>query len=82
MDVGKIGTGVVVKKDGSVPFDDGVHPDLKTHILGWLAEQGHELFVHPNTGQHTIRGWESGMPLHKHELDAYKARKAAAPKVP
>lgn len=74
----KVMVGIVVKADGSVPFDEGVNPQVKTHILGFLVEQGHELFIHPTTGLHTIRDWKPGFGVHSHEFTAeQKATKKA-----
>lgn len=37
--------GIVICADGSVPFDEGVHPDHKTAMLGHLAQLGHQVVV-------------------------------------
>jgi len=35
--------GIVVRKDGTVPFDEGCHPDVRAHILRHLADTGHTI---------------------------------------
>ena len=35
--------GIVVRKDGTVPFDADLDPAVKTHIIGHLIETGHTL---------------------------------------
>ena len=38
--------GIVIRKDGTVPFDADLDPAIKTHILGHLVETGHVLEHH------------------------------------
>ena len=35
--------GIIIRKDGTVPFDDDVHPDVRAHILSHLSSQGHTI---------------------------------------
>lgn len=53
---------LIVRPDGTVPFDPpvydeegrhvgGVHPDVKRQVLGYLAESGHQ-FHHAEDGSH------------------------------
>lgn len=42
--------GVVIKRDGTVPFDEGLHPEHQAQILGYLLLEGHQLEKHPDTG--------------------------------
>jgi len=43
--------GIIIRADGTVPFDDDLHPDHKRAIIGHLVEMGHELEHHPQ-GKH------------------------------
>lgn len=45
--------GVVIRADGTVPFDEDCHPDVKGAILAHLAEQGHTLEPVMKDGRHT-----------------------------
>lgn len=45
--------GIVIKPDGSVPFDEGLDPAVKTHIIGHLIETGHTL-EHAPDGSHVL----------------------------
>lgn len=48
---------VVVKADGSVPFDKDVHPDHKRHMIGMLVEAGHAVKTRDD-GSVYIDGWK------------------------
>lgn len=50
--------GIVIRTDGTVPFDDGVHPDVRTKILKALAQQGHVFDDVPGTSHVKIRNWK------------------------
>lgn len=41
------GTGVVIKADGTVPFDEDCHPLVKGEICAWLTAIGHTFTAHP-----------------------------------
>lgn len=49
--------GVIIRADGTVPFDEGVHPEVKAAILKHLELQGHKVEVHD--GVHKIHGWKA-----------------------
>lgn len=53
--------GVVVRKDGTVPFDDGVHPAVKAEIIRHLNAKGHTLTHHPE-GHITIHNFDPENP--------------------
>lgn len=42
----KFGFGIVIRADGSVPFDDDIHPDHKAHMIAHLVSQGHHVEPH------------------------------------
>lgn len=43
----RYGFGVVIRADGTVPFDDDLHPDHKNAIVTHLIAMGHTLEPHP-----------------------------------
>jgi hypothetical protein len=43
--------GIVIRADNTVPFDAGLDPAVKTHIIGHLVETGH-LLEHAHDGSH------------------------------
>lgn len=50
--------GIVIRPDGTVPFDEDVHPISKERILGALAAAGMTVGPHPNIkGAHKIHDW-------------------------
>lgn len=53
-------TGIVIRPDGTVPFDDNVHPDVRAHALLWCMEQGYT--VSPMGQNLKIHNWK---PDHK-----------------
>lgn len=55
--------GIVVRKDGTVPFDADVHPDVKAHILAHLVGRGHHVVFHAETGTHHIKDWTPGKEI-------------------
>lgn len=57
--------GIVVKADGTVPFDAHVHPEVRAHILAHLANQGHTIEPIEGTPHIRIKGWKPGMDVHK-----------------
>ena len=55
------GVGVVIRADGTVPFDDDCHPLVKAAIIQHLTDEGHTLTHHPE-GHLTIHGWTPPEP--------------------
>lgn len=65
---------IIIRKDGAVPFDDGLHPDHKTAMLGHLAQLGHTVQV-AEDGSVTLANFT---PERHAELEsAYHAKLAA-----
>jgi hypothetical protein len=60
--------GYVVRKDGTIPFDDDPnrHPGMKGAILQDLAERGHTATHHPE-GHISIQGWGGKLNTHPSE---------------
>lgn len=48
--------GMVIRTDGTVPFDADCHPEVKAAIIATLTAQGHTLTHHPE-GHLTIHNW-------------------------
>jgi hypothetical protein len=48
---------IVVRADGTVPFDDDLHPDHKAWMIGQLVEAGHSVQVDPDTGLVKIQNY-------------------------
>jgi len=57
--------GVIIRADGTVPFDDDCHPDIRAHILAHLADHGHTVEPVEGTRHVKIKGWKQGMDVHK-----------------
>jgi len=57
--------GVVIRKDGTVPFDAGCHPAVRDHILAHLKAQGHELEAIEGTNHVKIKNWNDAPRNHK-----------------
>ena len=51
--------GVVVKADGTVPFDAGVPDEVKAHILKHLVDKGHSPQPVTGTPHYKIPGWNA-----------------------
>lgn len=49
--------GVVIRRDGTVPFDDDCHADVRAACLAHLAEQGHAYEPVPHTKHVRIKNW-------------------------
>jgi hypothetical protein len=49
---------VVIRADGSVPFDNDVHPDHRKTILGHLVAAGHNVQVNQDTQEVTIQNYQ------------------------
>lgn len=49
---------IVIRKDGTVPFDADVHPIIKQRVLGHIAAAGHTIGPHLTiAGAHMIANW-------------------------
>ncbi len=62
----KVAVGIVIRKDGTVPFDDGVDPAVRAHILAHLTDTGHVYHPVPNTAHVQIK---SGPHLKKENIN-------------
>lgn len=49
--------GVVIRRDGTVPFDDGCHADVRRACLDHLREQGYVFEDIPGTKHVRIKNW-------------------------
>jgi hypothetical protein len=49
--------GVIIRADGTVPFDEGCHPDVRAAILTHLTDQGHTVEPIKGTRHLKIQGW-------------------------
>lgn len=49
--------GIVIRADGTIPFDEGFHPDHQELVLGHLLQEGHDLVKDPETGGWKIANW-------------------------
>jgi hypothetical protein len=72
---------IVIKPDGVVPFDEGLHPEHRRLMLGDLVEMGHTLTHYDEP--HPLHGGQSHAVLHsgphsKAEQDARRAEAAKA----
>lgn len=52
--------GVIIRADGTVPFDDDCHPHVREAILKHLDAKGHKVII--TDGIVKIHGWK---PPHK-----------------
>ena len=43
--------GIVIRANGTIPFDEGFHPEHQALVLGHLLSTGHVLEKHPETGE-------------------------------
>lgn len=68
---------IVIKPDGVVPFDKGLHPDNRKAMLGDLVDMGHT--VQHVAAPHPVHGGETHAVLlaGPHSLDGQNARRAA-----
>jgi hypothetical protein len=68
MDPIKEAFGYVIRKDGTIPFDDDPnrHPGMKGAILQDLAERGHAATHHPE-GHITVHDWTGKLNSHPSE---------------
>jgi len=51
----KRGVAIVMRKDGTVPFDDDVPEDHRAIIMGALVANGHEIHLNQETGVLTVK---------------------------
>ena len=51
--------GVVIRKDGTVPFDDDVHPEVRAAVIAHLVDKGHVLVAVPNTKHLRIENYKA-----------------------
>ena len=51
---------VVVRADGTVPFDAGVDPAVKDHIIRHLIDRGHSVAPIEGTDHYKVAGWHVG----------------------
>lgn len=50
--------GVVIRADGTVPFDDDCHPDVRAAIMVHLADNGHTIEPVKGTRHVKIKDWK------------------------
>ncbi len=54
-----VGVGIVIRADGSVPFDDDVHPDHRAQMIAHLVGMGHHVEPHRHhKGHFFIKNWK------------------------
>ncbi len=61
MSEGKFGYGLVIRADGTVPFDDELHADHKHAMIGHLVAQGHSVKMDED-GAVRIENWTPPTP--------------------
>lgn len=62
-DPGKQITGLVIRADGTIPFDPGCHPQVRANALLWCIDNGHTVGPHPDNPNHLmIRNWKANHP--------------------
>jgi hypothetical protein len=49
--------GIVIRADGTVPFDDDVTEEHRAQTLAWLTDNGHTHAVVPGTRHVKIARW-------------------------
>ena len=49
--------GIIIRKDGTVPFDDDFPDHLREHVIRHLSEQGHTLKSVEGTRHMQIQNW-------------------------
>lgn len=57
--------GIVIKPDGTVPFDHDCHPEVRKHIIAFLADNGNTIVPVDGTNHVRIHGWTPGKNVHK-----------------
>ena len=58
--------GIVIRKDGTVPFDPDVLPHVRGQMIAHLIDLGHELETIPGTNHVRIKNWAAN----KAKIDA------------
>lgn len=51
-------TGIVIKADGSVPFDEGHDPEVRKQIIAHLIDRGMDVERIEGTPHLRIKGWD------------------------
>lgn len=51
---------VVIRKDGTVPFDDDVSASDRAHMIAHLADQGHQLEPVAGTRHMKVKNFKKG----------------------
>lgn len=49
---------VVIRADGTVPFDDSVPEENRLQTIGWLFDQGHAMTIVAGTRHVKITNWK------------------------
>lgn len=47
--------GVIIRADGTIPFDDDLETVHRQAIIQGLKDMGHDVFYDPKTNQHKVR---------------------------
>lgn len=50
-------TGIIIRADGTVPFDEGLDPDVRAHIIAYITDQGVAFDPVPGTNSIKLRDW-------------------------
>jgi hypothetical protein len=77
MDVQKSGVAYVIRRDGTIPYDEPNSPEAQAHktaVLVDLAERGHTATHHPE-GHISIHGWDAVKGLNAHPREAEAGEK-------
>jgi hypothetical protein len=51
-------TVIVIRADGTVPFDDDYHLDVRANALTWLMDQGHTVSPIHGTKHLKVHDWK------------------------
>lgn len=57
-------SGMVIKADGTVPFDEDHDPVLRAEIIAHLFDAGHEFERVPGTAHIRLKDWQPGDDPH------------------
>ena len=52
--------GIVIRADGTVPFDDDCDPTVRANILAHLMDNGHAVSLVKGTNHAIITDWKPG----------------------
>jgi hypothetical protein len=58
-------TGIVIKADGTVPFDKDVDPAVKHAAIDWMQANGHDFENVPGTPHLKIKNWATEKLKHQ-----------------